>query len=214
MAAQLLRRRLAFKYELRLLSRGPIFDAALPACDRAQLFRAFNRQISGKLPNPIFVTPDLDTGFQACLKIAPPGLVAELDLRPAESDLHAALNGKWRNRLSFARRSGVEIVRSSCFDWILEREAENRARHKYRGPSAKFFLHWRDHVNDWVLFQARNRGKSIAGALFFLHAGRASYQIGWSGEVGRRMNAQNLVLWQAIRHLRKRGCRRFGTGSD
>jgi lipid II:glycine glycyltransferase (peptidoglycan interpeptide bridge formation enzyme) len=40
----------------------------------------------------------------------------------------------------------------------------------------------------------------------------ATYQVGWSGDVGREQNAHNLILWRAIRELRERGVRTLDLG--
>ena len=48
--------------------------------------------------------------------------------------------------------------------------------------------------------------------MFLLHGSAATYQVGWSNDTGRRLNAHNLVLWQAMQALQQRGVRQLDLG--
>ncbi len=52
----------------------------------------------------------------------------------------------------------------------------------------------------------------VAGMMFLIHGEAATYQVGWSGDVGREHNAHNLILWRAIEELRERGVRQLDLG--
>ena len=45
----------------------------------------------------------------------------------------------------------------------------------------------------------------MAGALFLLHGNSATYHIGWAGDYGRKLNAQNRVLWEGVLALQEKG---------
>ena len=55
-------------------------------------------------------------------------------------------------------------------------------------------------------------GERAAAMLFLIHGQAAIYQVGWSSDAGRDLNAHNLILWQAIQELRQRGVRRLDLG--
>ncbi len=44
-----------------------------------------------------------------------------------------------------------------------------------------------------------------SGVLFFRHGAAATYQVGWSGEAGRRVNAHQWLLWQGMMTLKAQG---------
>ena len=52
----------------------------------------------------------------------------------------------------------------------------------------------------------------VAAMMFLIHGQAASYQVGWSSEKGRELNAHNLLLWRAMLELRARGVRRLDLG--
>jgi lipid II:glycine glycyltransferase (peptidoglycan interpeptide bridge formation enzyme) len=57
------------------------------------------------------------------------------------------------------------------------------------------------------------RGGARLGAMLFLVTGAtALYHFGVAGEAGRAANAHNLLLWRAIRALRKRGVETLDLG--
>jgi len=48
--------------------------------------------------------------------------------------------------------------------------------------------------------------------LFLIHGEAAIYQIEWTTEQGREVNAHHLTLWRAIEELQTRGVRVFDFG--
>ena len=46
---------------------------------------------------------------------------------------------------------------------------------------------------------------AVAAMLFLRHGRLASYYIGWADEAGRKLNAHNRLLWQAMVALRQQG---------
>jgi lipid II:glycine glycyltransferase (peptidoglycan interpeptide bridge formation enzyme) len=76
---------------------------------------------------------------------------------------------------------------------------------------------WQQAGGEVRLFSARRgRGRGlerIASMLFLVHGRVATYQIGWSGEEGRRLSAHQLCLWEAMRALREAGVRRLDLGT-
>ena len=45
-----------------------------------------------------------------------------------------------------------------------------------------------------------------------IHGGSATYLVGWTGDAGRRVRAQNLLLWHAVERLKAAGIRWFDLG--
>ncbi len=162
-------------------------------------------------PGVLIATPET-RALPGLLPVAARTSLAVLDLRPGLAALRAGLHGKWRNRLVRVEASGLWVGTCRQIDWILAREAENRQKFGYRGLPRDFLLGWSDAPEAWRIYAARHRGKIVAAALFLLHGSGATYQIGWSGRQGRRLNAHNLVMWRAIEGLRADGFDRLDLG--
>ncbi|MEM9234523.1 MAG: GNAT family N-acetyltransferase [Pseudomonadota bacterium] len=141
-----------------------------------------------------------------------------IDLSQDEDALLAAADGKWRNRLRAAEKARLTINplgrRSEQYNWLLEAERRQRKRIGYRALSPMMVPAWQEAAGkDSVMgFEAKQGSDRIAGMLFFRHGTTATYHIGWASQEGREQNAMNLMLWQAIRQLKKKGVRTLDLG--
>ncbi|MCT4557432.1 MAG: GNAT family N-acetyltransferase [Pelagimonas sp.] len=136
-----------------------------------------------------------------------PATIALLDLGPPEV-MRAAQHQKWRNRLTKAQSSAVKVTRHALTPqhWLLHQELEQARDKGYRPlPPALCAAYTRANPGQAVVFEARHRGDIIAGAVMLRHGPMATWQIGHSFPEGRKMNAMNLILWQAMCWLAERG---------
>ena len=51
-----------------------------------------------------------------------------------------------------------------------------------------------------------------AAMMFLIHGEAATYQVGWTSDQGRELNAHHLILWRAVEELRERGVRVLDLG--
>jgi len=137
-----------------------------------------------------------------------------LDIRPEAEILRQSLKGKWRNQLVQAEKNKLEISvggkKPHQYSWLLEREAEQRSNRKYQATPLGLVPNYvaactKKNQGSVLSITAIAKKEKIAGALFLLHGNSATYHIGWNGEKGRDMNAQNCVLWEGICALKKAG---------
>ena len=135
---------------------------------------------------------------------------AWLDLRRSADSLRAGLKQKWRNQLAKAEEAGLSIEPSEETGWLLEKYEQQRRQRRYAGPSAAL-IGALPPETAFTLIAKRN-GSPVAGVHFLLHGPDATYQVGWSGEDGRAANAHNLLLWQGVLTLKKRGVRWLDLG--
>ena len=61
-------------------------------------------------------------------------------------------------------------------------------------------------------FVAESDDSTLAFIMVALHGTSATYYIGWNSEKGYQLNLNKLLLWEAIRDLKKRGFRWFDLG--
>ena len=146
---------------------------------------------------------------------------AWIDLRPEPAVLRASLKGKWRNQLVKAEKEKLEISiggrKPHQYGWLLEKESEQRSRRRYQAtplglvPAFLAAATPKSGCSALSVSALKDR-KKVAGALFLLHGNSATYHIGWAGEDGRALNAQNRVLWEGMLALKDAGIRFLDLG--
>lgn len=128
--------------------------------------------------------------------------VALWDVQADPPVLRAAMDGKWRNRLTSA---DVRVQRGGNLGDLLAREAAQRSARGYRVLPAAFTralppgaLH---------LWQWRHGGALGAAMCFVRHGDWATYHIGWASDAARKCAVHQVMLWQAVCALRDEGVR-------
>ena len=141
-----------------------------------------------------------------------------LDLSKKIEELRDNLHSKWRNQLRVAEKSGLRVV-ISCheedFDWISGKYEELMLKKNFKGISIKLLSSLRNCLNNkehLLLFKAIYEEKAVAGILIAMHGKTCTYLVGWNGIEGRKINATNFLLWNAILVMKGRGCLWFDSG--
>lgn len=143
---------------------------------------------------------------------------AWLDLTLSEADLRKNLQSNWRNKLNRAEKSGLKVVISdegAYFNWLSQSYAIDKANRGYAGPSvgvlnalASDFL-----VGKKVLCAtALLEGEPIAAIVIFIHGKSATYQVGYTSDMGREKCAHHLLLWRVCTALKERAVYEFDLG--
>ena len=66
--------------------------------------------------------------------------------------------------------------------------------------------------NNCYVFQALLDGQAVAGILIVRHGTSCTYQIGWNSPTGRKVYANNLLLWNAVLEMKQHNCFWFDMG--
>ncbi|MGY8788319.1 MAG: GNAT family N-acetyltransferase [Fidelibacterota bacterium] len=139
-----------------------------------------------------------------------------IDLSMAEIDIRKNLNGKWRNQLKKAEKSSIEFKddkSDSSFFWLLDSYEQMMKDKSYKGPSVDLYKgYYAIDNNNHFVFQAWLDGEAVAGILILRHGTSCTYQIGWNNPNGRKVYANNLLLWNAVLEMKKCGCLWFDMG--
>jgi dTDP-4-amino-4,6-dideoxygalactose transaminase len=179
--------------------------------------------IAPLLPPKVEVEQALRTSGFRKLPICPMDS-AIIDLSRNETELLMGFNGKWRNCLRKGQRLGVNIKfddggrehlqlllryyraqqREKQFDGTSDQMI--RALAANHGTSFKFNLFLATDVNDVDR-------SSILGLLVTIHfADVSEYLIGVTNEMGRAKQVNSVLLWEAILHAKRNGCRWLDVG--
>ena len=143
---------------------------------------------------------------------------AWIDLGLELGALRKQLDGKWRNMLSFSERAALQLDIGSddqLFDWMIARYRENMQHKKFRGLPIGLLRGLRHHLENEsqpIVLRALAGGEAVAGICLIPHGTAATYLLGWNGPTGRKLKANQYLLWQAIAHLKQRGLRWFDLG--
>jgi hypothetical protein len=143
-----------------------------------------------------------------------------LDISLPMSDIRAQLEGRWRTSLVGAEASEMKVHRVGTnegqYRWLLDTEKQQRVDKQLEGLPIPFFdmyVQSRKQPAKNILTLRSDLGRDrIAAMMFLIHGEAATYQVGWTSDQGRELNAHHLILWRAIEELRERGIRVLDLG--
>ena len=222
--AQFIGRRLAGLVSVLLCSRGPVWTESLSAADKAEVYRRLRTGLPAMRPRFALFTPDEPAseslGLSPWRRIMTGYATVTLDLSQTPEQLRAAFDSKWRNRLVAAESAGLTVQRLGAnpaqWRWLLDQEDTMREQRGVAGLPSGFierYIQARKSAAHTVLtLRADHQGERVAAMMWLLHGSAATYQVGWSNDTGRQLNAHNLLLWQSIEALQQRGIRLLDLG--
>ena len=96
--------------------------------------------------------------------------------------------------------------------WILQLYSDMMIKKSFKGPSQDFYSILCDINKDFFVFQAILDDDPVAGILIIKHNDSCVYLIGWNNSLGRKVYANNFLLWNSIKTMKQEGCVFFDTG--
>jgi hypothetical protein len=141
-----------------------------------------------------------------------------LDLTPELETLRTRLDRKWRNMLVASEKSSMELGIDqgvASLEWMIGKQEELMAANAFEGISGAFLrqLHHQLQVDEPLLvLKAVHEGEVVAGICLARHGKAATYLLGWNGDKGRSLKANQFLLWQAVCLLKQSGCLWFDLG--
>ena len=222
--AQFIGRRLAGLVTVALCSRGPVWTESLTAADKAEVYRRLRTGLPAMRPRFALFTPDEPAseslGLSPWRRIMTGYATVTLDLTQTPEQLRAAFDGKWRNRLVAAESAGLTVQRLGAnpaqWRWLLDQEDTMREQRGVAGLPSGFIERYiqarKSAAHSVLTLRADHQGERVAAMMWLLHGSAATYQVGWSNDTGRQLNAHNLLLWQSIEALQQRGIRLLDLG--
>lgn len=204
-----------FIRQIRVL-RGPLFLHPTPPQVQAIAVKRFRTQFSLSRCAWATIMPEISDSSDWRSAALAQGLtrVMEgyetdwLDLSRSEEILRKGLKQKWRNQLSraeekVAQEPSLELVENKDTEWLLEAYDKEKKKRRYSGPSAALLRALPKPVH--YSLSLRRSDTPVGGVHFIRHGTTATYQVGWTSDVGRDLNAHNLLLWRGMLTLKQRG---------
>jgi len=167
------------------------------------------------------------SGLQALgfKKLATPAWASgRISLQLDEQALLMGLKGKWRNMLRKGEKLGVTVTQHECkgeaLTLLMQSYTDLQSSRGFDGLSNKLINALAgQHGSQWEfnLFVAREdtmpEHDDPLGLLVTVRSGDAAlYLIGSTNDKGRQMQANSVLLWQAILHAKHSACNWFDIG--
>ena len=214
--AQIEMRKIAGFFTIAHIMRGPVWRGdTLPVEARVNAIEAIRADLPVKGAHAFVVMPEGDgdefpkkAGYR---RVMSGYHTALLDISGSEEDVRARLDGKWRNRLRAAEKSDLRLSplgkKPEKYGWLMEKEAHRQRTLNYKSPSISLAPHYQAVMGARSVygFEAKIDAERVGGALFLKHGRCATYHIGWTNGDGKAANANNLLLWQGIKALKRAG---------
>ena len=146
-------------------------------------------------------------------------------LEPDEEKLLMSLKGKWRNCLRKSWKQGVSVSLSSGededFASLIESYNQLQKDKAFSGIPASILqelVKQQGDTWDFKLFFAKESdsmsetNETIGTLVSVRHGNTSMYLIGSTSDRGRALNANYTLLWEAVLHAKKDGCKWFDIG--
>ncbi len=139
---------------------------------------------------------------------------AVIDLQKTEAEMRAGLKSQWRNQLAAAEKNGLQLR----FQWenpeeLLSEYAESKKEKNFTGTPENVLRELlKNEKKTKVLCAVTEEGELIAFDVFYLHGKTATYLVGWSNALGRKLYANNLLLFQGLLWMKRLGMEQFDLG--
>jgi hypothetical protein len=222
---QVLQRRFAGILQVLRINRGPIFLTTPGASPQSDVWNELARLGSLRHGRVLTAAPELELAGSALRFLAQYGLKqltpiawesAWIDLRLDLVTLRKRLDGKWRNMLASAEKAGLELeicTDDRSFEWMLARYRENMQQKKFYGPEIALLRGLRENCESPpIILRALMSDEAVAGICIIRHGLAATYLLGWSGNDGRNMKANQFLLWEGVGYLKQNGLRWLDLG--
>lgn len=217
--AQVLEKRLAGLVRVGRLNRGPVWLRAMTEADKLVVIEALAKRWRWFNLGALSLAPELPEGsvvpgFRR--RGGPPWCSAWLDLSQPPEALRKQLDGKWRNMLNASEKASLLVEASPDFlGWMLSRYCELLEDKGFGAtpPALVEALAAQAYrPDDMLVLKASSGHDPVAGILLARHGDAATYLIGWNGDAGRKLKANNRLLWEAVVELPRRGVRWLDLG--
>jgi len=216
--AQITARSFALLGRFAVCTHGPVWGSDVSADDKRGAYRLMKKALPQGWPRLLVFTPDEAEAPKGLRRVMTGDATVLIDLTRDEAALRAGMESSWRNKLSKAERSDLQVQKAGLkpaqYRWLLEAEQKQRQKRGYRAMPLEMTERWQDAKAEGAggdkgagiaVFRADLKRDAAAGMLFLIHGKRATYHVGWTSEEGRTNAAHNLILWTAMKDLKARG---------
>ena len=159
-----------------------------------------------------------DIGFQSSACVYDSFLQHDVRLQVDTDEMFSRFSTNNKRNIKKAIREDVEIeIRHDMesIEAFYRLNSVTRKRHGVPSQPYRFFVNLYKYIigeGKGTVVIAKKGEEVIAGAIYFLFGNKAIYKYGASKKEKSYLRANNLIMWEAIKWLSKRGCQSLCLG--
>ena len=141
-----------------------------------------------------------------------------LDIAKEEKAVFSGFRESTKRNIKKAEKEGVQVTISGSIESVKEFYRLNCMTRKVHGLPPQPFRFF-ENIYKYILSKGQGivalagcNGKVIAGGVYFHFGGEAIYKYGASDNRYQNLRANNLVMWEAIKHYSAKGLKAFYFG--
>jgi lipid II:glycine glycyltransferase (peptidoglycan interpeptide bridge formation enzyme) len=141
-----------------------------------------------------------------------------VDISLAENRVFSNLRGSTKRNIKKAAKEGVQVHFENSLASIQEFYRLHCLTRKHHGVPPqpfKFFEKIQEHIlskGSGFVILASHQGKKVAGGVYFHFGKKALYKYGASDRRNQLLRANNLVMWEALKHYAEKGYETLSLG--
>ena len=212
------------------INRGPIFFNNLNPTRKVELSNSFFSKtlhhLRRKSISFSFITPEIKYNNEKPKLLSlifknkfPQFGSSKINLNKSEDELMMSYDGKWRNLLRKAIKFSPKIFKynnqNDELNEFINFYADFKKKNNFSGvndETIKLLSEYKNDVFKFNLYFIKKDNNMISGLLSIVHGNTATYLIGISNYEGRKINANYLLLNQAIMDAKSNNCKFFDLG--
>jgi hypothetical protein len=136
-----------------------------------------------------------------------------LDLSQGIERIFPNLRDSTRRNIRKAEREGIKVTIGNSLEYVSEFYRLNCLTRKMHGLPPQpfsFFKSIHAHViscNHGIVVLGSHKGTSVSGSVYFHFGEKAFYKYGASDRSYQHLRPNTLIMWEAIKHYAKKGCK-------
>ena len=214
-------------FEIKRINRGPILIDNLSIENKIKIFEKilklgniFKRKILSISPEiSFFSIESIFFKSNSLFKLPIPNWKSSIILLENELDFIAIkLKPKWRNALNFSKKQNIKInisQTSDGIDGVLKKYNELTTKKNFNGINPELIREIsliKNKFEQLHTLEAFKDDEIVALIVISAQSKNSIYLIGWTNDLGRKLNANNLLLWEAIIYLKQEKYKTFDLG--
>jgi hypothetical protein len=216
-----------FWFEVLRINRGPLWLLGdVSDENKKAVYTLIKKRVGFLKGRVLFIAPELkdDSVERVFLKALgfykrakPSWQSTWINLAKTTDELRCGLDGKWRNQLKKSESYKLELRCGSSddmFNWVVKNHQNLQEQKNFCGISNAILGELRSNLasSNFLILQALHDGIILSSIVVCVHGTSATYLVGCNTEGGRKLYANNFLLWQAILELKKRNCKWLDLG--
>lgn len=205
------------------INRGPLMTQAYDTtANKLQVMDLLRKKIPH--PIPVIYAPDVEFTGENLVQVTqrkwrhwgvfgfPSGVI---DLRQSEEAIRKNLDSKWRNQLVSSQKQNPQIHEDfDRFNQILQIYEQDQREKHYKGMPSNVLLALKDLPETplRLMYLTDEEDQIIAFDIFYRTENFGLYLVGWNGPAGRKIYANNLLLYHATILFSQQGVRWMDLG--